>query len=170
MDLKFYIRDVADFPKPGIVFKDITPLLQNGKALQNAAEELVLLVGDVKIDKVVGMESRGFIFAPLLAHKLGAGFVPVRKPGKLPAAKISETFALEYGTDTLEMHVDAIKEGERVLIHDDVLATGGTASAVAKLVERAGGEIIQFNFLLELEFLNGRDKINRWQTKSLISY
>jgi adenine phosphoribosyltransferase len=170
MDLKFYIRDVADFPKPGIVFKDITPLLQNGKALQNAAEELVLLVGDVKIDKVVGMESRGFIFAPLLAHKLGAGFVPVRKPGKLPAAKISETFALEYGTDTLEMHVNAIKEGERVLIHDDVLATGGTASAVAKLVERAGGEIIQFNFLLELEFLNGRDKINQWQTKSLISY
>lgn len=170
MDLKFYIRDVADFPKPGIVFKDITPLLQNGKALQNAAEELVLLVGDVKVDKVVGMESRGFIFAPLLAHKLGAGFVPVRKPGKLPAAKISETFALEYGTDTLEMHVNAIKEGERVLIHDDVLATGGTASAVAKLVERAGGEIIQFNFLLELEFLNGRDKINQWQTKSLISY
>ena len=170
MDLKFYIRDVADFPKPGIVFKDITPLLQNGKALQNAAEELVLLVGDVKVDKVVGMESRGFIFAPLLAHKLGAGFVPVRKPGKLPAAKISETFALEYGTDTLEMHVNAIKEGERVLVHDDVLATGGTASAVAKLVERAGGEIIQFNFLLELEFLNGRDKINRWQTKSLISY
>ena len=170
MDLKFYIRDVADFPKPGIVFKDITPLLQNGKALQNTAEELVLLVGDVKIDKVVGMESRGFIFAPLLAHKLGAGFVPVRKPGKLPAAKISETFALEYGTDTLEMHVNAIKEGERVLIHDDVLATGGTASAVAKLVERAGGEIIQFNFLLELEFLNGRDKIDQWQTKSLISY
>lgn len=170
MDLKFYIRDVADFPKPGIVFKDITPLLQNGKALQNVAEELVLLVGDVKVDKVVGMESRGFIFGPLLAHKLGAGFVPVRKPRKLPAAKISETFALEYGTDTLEMHVDAIKEGERVLIHDDVLATGGTASAVAKLVERAGGEIIQFNFLLELEFLNGRDKINRWQTKSLISY
>jgi adenine phosphoribosyltransferase len=170
MDLKFYIRDVADFPKPGIVFKDITPLLQNGKALQNAAEELVLLVGNVKIDKVVGMESRGFIFAPLLAHKLGAGFVPVRKPGKLPAAKISETFTLEYGKDTLEMHVDAIKEGERVLIHDDVLATGGTASAVAKLVERAGGEIIQFNFLLELEFLNGRDKIDQWQTKSLISY
>ena len=131
MDLKFYIRDVADFPKPGILFKDITPLLQNRKALQNAAEELVLLVGDVKIDKVVGMESRGFIFGPLLAHKLGAGFVPVRKPGKLPAAKISETFALEYCTDTLEMHVDAIKEGERVLIHDDVLASGGTASAVA---------------------------------------
>ncbi len=170
MDLKFYIRDVADFPKPGILFKDITPLLQNRKALQNAAEELVLLVGDVKIDKVVGMESRGFIFGPLLAHKLGAGFVPVRKPGKLPAAKISETFALEYGTDTLEMHVDAIKEGERVLIHDDVLATGGTASAVAKLIERAGGEIVQFNFLLELEFLNGRDKIGQWQTKSLISY
>lgn len=170
MDLKFYIRDVENFPKQDILFKDITPLLQDGEALRKAAEELLLLVGDVKIDKVVGMESRGFIFGPLLAHKLGAGFIPVRKPGKLPSAKISETFALEYGTDTLEMHTDAIKVGDKVLIHDDVLATGGTASAVAKLVERAGGEIVQFNFLLELEFLNGRSRIAQWQTQSLISY
>lgn len=170
MDLKLYIRDVADFPKPGILFKDITPLLQDAKAMDRATEELVLLVKGLNIDKVVGMESRGFIFGPLLAHKIGAGFVPVRKPGKLPYDKISETFALEYGTDTLEMHVDAIQKGERVLIHDDVLATGGTASAVAKLVERAGGEIVQFNFLLELAFLNGRNRITEWPVKSLISY
>lgn len=170
MDLKLYIRDVADFPKPGILFKDITPLLQDAKAMDRATEELVLLVKGLNIDKVVGMESRGFIFGPLLAHKIGAGFVPVRKPGKLPYHKISETFALEYGTDTLEMHVDAIQKGERVLIHDDVLATGGTASAVAKLVERAGGEIVQFNFLLELAFLNGRNRITEWPVKSLISY
>lgn len=170
MDLRLYIRDVQDFPKPGITFKDITPLLQDVGALSKAAEELVLLVEEVQIDKVVGMESRGFIFGPLLAHKLGAGFVPVRKPGKLPYQKLSETFALEYGTDTLEMHVDAIQKGDRVLIHDDVLATGGTACAVAKLVERAGGEIVQFNFLLELSFLNGRSKIANWPVQSLISY
>ncbi len=170
MDFKRYIRDVKDFPKEGVLFKDITPLLQDGVALTKAAEELVLLVGDVKIDKVVGMESRGFIFGPILAQKLQAGFVPVRKPGKLPYKKLSESFALEYGSDTLEMHMDAIKEGEKVLIHDDVLATGGTASAVAKLVERAGGEIVQFNFLLELEFLKGRGKIATWPTRSLICY
>jgi len=170
MDFKRYIRDIKNFPKEGVLFKDITPLLQDRIAFQKAAEELALLVGNNKIDKVVGMESRGFIFGPLLAQKLNAGFVPVRKPGKLPYTKLSESFALEYGTDILEMHIDAIKEGDKVLIHDDVLATGGTASAVAKLVERAGGEIVQFNFLLELEFLQGRKKIADWQIRSLISY
>lgn len=170
MDLRLYIRDVADFPKPGIMFKDITPLLQDTKALEKAANGLALLVGDMQIDKVVGMESRGFIFGPLLAQKLGAGFVPVRKPGKLPYTKISETYALEYGTDTLEMHIDALKKGERVLIHDDVLATGGTASAVSKLVARTGAEIVQFNFLLELSFLKGRANIADWPVQSLITY
>ena len=170
MDFKAYIRDIKDFPKEGVLFKDITPLLQDSTALKNTAEELVVLVGDSKIDKVVGMESRGFIFGPILAHKLNAGFVPIRKPGKLPYERYSESFALEYGTDTLEMHIDAIKKGERVLIHDDVLATGGTASAVAKLVERAGGIIVQFNFLIELEFLNGKRKIAAWPTRSLITY
>jgi len=170
MDFKNYIRDIKDFPKEGVVFKDITPLLQDSIALVKAAEELASLVENVRIDKVVGMESRGFIFGPMLAQKLQAGFVPVRKPGKLPYMRFSESFALEYGEDILEMHVDAIKEGEKVLIHDDVLATGGTAGAVAKLVERAGGEIIQFNFLLELEFLKGRAKIADWPVRSLISY
>ncbi len=170
MDFKTYVRDIKDFPKEGILFKDITPLLQDSTALKNAADALVALVGNTKIDKVVGMESRGFIFGPILAYKLNAGFVPIRKPGKLPYERFSESFALEYGTDTLEMHIDAIKKGDRVLIHDDVLATGGTASAVAKLVERSGGVIVQFNFLLELEFLNGRAKIEAWPTRSLINY
>jgi len=170
MDLKQYVRDVKDFPKQGVIFKDITPLLQDRVALQKATEGLVNLVGDMKIDKVVGMESRGFIFAPLLAHRLNAGFVPVRKPGKLPHNKLSESFILEYGTDILEIHSDAINKGDKVLVHDDVLATGGTASAVAKLVARAGGEITQFNFLLELTFLNGRDKLASWPVRSLLSY
>lgn len=170
MDFKTYVRDIKDFPKEGILFKDITPLLQDSTALKNAADALVALVGNTKIDKVVGMESRGFIFGPILAYKLNAGFVPIRKPGKLPYERFSESFALEYGTDILEMHIDAIKKGDRVLIHDDVLATGGTASAVAKLVERSGGVIVQFNFLLELEFLNGRAKIEAWPTRSLIPY
>ena len=170
MDLKQYVRDVKDFPKQGIIFKDITPLLQDRVALQKATEGLANLVGDMKIDKVVGMESRGFIFAPLLAHRLNAGFVPVRKPGKLPHNKLSESFILEYGTDILEIHSDAINKGDKVLVHDDVLATGGTASAVAKLVARAGGEITQFNFLLELTFLNGRDKLASWPVRSLLSY
>lgn len=170
MDLKQYIRDIKNFPKEGVLFKDITPLLQDGKALHKAAEGLMDLIGDANIDKVVGMESRGFIFGSILAHKLNAGFVPIRKPGKLPHNKLSESFALEYGTDVLEMHSDAIRKGDKVLIHDDVLATGGTAGAVAKLIERAGGEIVQFNFLLELKFLNGSNKIAAWPTHSLISY
>ena len=170
MDLKRYVRDIKDFPKEGIVFKDITPLLQDKVALQKATEGLVDLVGDLKIDKIVGMESRGFIFAPILAYRLNAGFVPIRKPGKLPHNKLSESFELEYGEDILEMHSDAINAGDKVLVHDDVLATGGTASAVAKLVARAGGEIVQFNFLLELTFLNGRDKVATWPVRSLLSY
>ncbi|MHC5201123.1 adenine phosphoribosyltransferase [Myroides sp. LJL119] len=165
-----YIRDVQDFPKPGVVFKDITPLLNNHQALVQTTKALLELVGNQKIDKVVGMESRGFFFASILAKELNAGFVPVRKPNKLPYKKVSQQYSLEYGTDILEMHQDAIKPGEKVLIHDDVLATGGTAQAVCKLVESLGGEIVQLNFLMELGFLHGREKIKNYQVKSLITY
>ncbi|WP_298472856.1 adenine phosphoribosyltransferase [uncultured Maribacter sp.] len=170
MDLNTYIRDIKDYPKEGIVFKDITPLLKDAKALHYAASALKELVKDVKVDKVVGMESRGFFFAPILARELNAGFVPVRKPGKLPSRIIKETYELEYGTDTLEIHADGISKGEKVLIHDDVLATGGTAEAVCKLVERLGGEIVQCNFLLELDFLKGNKKLKGYEISSLLHY
>ena len=162
MTLNQYIRDIQDFPKPGIGFKDITPLLANPKAVKECMALLINSLKEKKIDVVVGVESRGFFFATLLAYELGAGFVPVRKPKKLPYDTLSATYELEYGTDTLEVHTDAIKKGDRVLIHDDVLATGGTAKAVCELVERLGGEIVQCNFLMELSFLNGRDKISRY--------
>jgi len=170
MDLKHYIRDVQDFPEKGIVFKDITPLLKDPIALKFAAEALLALVENQHIDKVVGMESRGFFFAPLLASGLKAGFVPVRKLGKLPSKTIKETYDLEYGTDTLELHSDSIEKGEKILVHDDVLATGGTASAVCKLVERLGGEIVQCNFLIELDFLKGGKKLKDYSVKSLLRY
>lgn len=170
MNLQDYIRDIPDFPKPGILFKDITPLLSDPKASKFALDSLLELTSDLKIDKVVGIESRGFFFATLLADRLGAGFVPVRKPNKLPFDKISQEFELEYGTDRLEIHKDAISKGERVLIHDDVLATGGTAEATCKLVEELGGEIVQCNFLIELSFLNGGDRLSNYNIKSLIKY
>ncbi|WP_405398670.1 adenine phosphoribosyltransferase [Maribacter sp. Asnod2-G09] len=170
MDFKSLIRDVPDFPKEGVVFKDITLLLQNPKALKETTNALYELLEGQKIDKVVGMESRGFIFGPLLADKLNAGFVPVRKPGKLPSATLRETYDLEYGTDTLEIHIDGIEKGDRVLIHDDVLATGGTANATCKLIEKLGGEIVQCNFLIELTFLEGGTKINSYPVKSLMKY
>lgn len=170
MDIKSYIRDVQDFPKQGILFKDITPLLSNAETLKTSIAGLLEMIGNVRIDKVIGMESRGFIFGPILAEKLHAGFIPVRKPGKLPSSTLSESFDLEYGTDSLEMHTDAIKKGDKVLIHDDVIATGGTAKAVCKLVERLGGEVVQINFLIELEFLEGRKKLKGYETKSLLKY
>lgn len=170
MNLQDYIRDIPDFPKPGILFKDITPLLNDSIASKFAIDSLLELISDLKIDKVVGIESRGFFFATLLADRLGAGFVPVRKPNKLPFDKISQEFELEYGTDRLEIHKDAISKGERVLIHDDVLATGGTAEAACKLVEKLGGEIVQCNFLIELSFLKGRDKLSEYNIGSLINY
>lgn len=170
MDLRSLIRDVPDFPKEGVIFKDITLLLQNPDALKETTNALIKLLNGQKIDKVVGMESRGFIFGPMLANKLNAGFVPIRKPGKLPSATLSETYDLEYGTDTLEIHIDAIEKGDKVLIHDDVLATGGTANAACKLIERLGGEIVQCNFLIELTFLNGSSKINGYPTQSLLKY
>ena len=168
--IEHYIRDIQDFPKPGILFKDIAPLLQDPKAVELCLNALLDKIGDTKIDKVVGIESRGFFFGTLLAQKLGAGFVPVRKPGKLPYKTISESYTLEYGTDTLEMHEDAIVKGERVLIHDDVLATGGTAKAVCKLVEKLEGNIVQCNFIMQLNFLNGKEKICSYDVKSVLEY
>jgi len=169
-ELEHYIRDIQDFPKEGISFKDIATLLQDPKGIDLCLENLMNLIEDEKIDKVVGIESRGFFFATLLAQKLNAGFIPVRKPGKLPYKTISQSYDLEYGTDTLEIHIDAIKKGERVLIHDDVLATGGTAEAVCKLVESLGGEIVQVNFIMILDILNGKDKLNGYSVKSALNF
>lgn len=169
-NLENLIRDVPDFPKPGIIFKDITPILQDAGALKLTLEKLSEGLSGKKIDKVVGIEARGFLFGTMLAEKLGAGFVPIRKAGKLPAATFKEPYTLEYGIDALEMHEDAISKGERVLVHDDVLATGGTAEATCKLVEKAGGEIVQCNFLIELGFLNGREKLGGRKVKSLFCY
>lgn len=165
-----FIRDIPDFPKPGIIYKDITPLLQDPAATRKATDALFALLKDQRIDKVVGIESRGFFFATLLAQKLGAGFVPIRKPGKLPFHTHEESYSLEYGEDTLEIHKDAIQNGERVLIHDDVLATGGTAAAACNLVKKMGGEIVQCNFLMELGFLNGREKLKPYDVASLVRY
>lgn len=170
LKLTSYIRDIQDFPKRGVVFKDITPLLQDPEAMKAAADQLFEHLPDVKIQKVVGVESRGFIFGVLLAERLKAGFVPVRKPGKLPSQKISASYMLEYGEDTLEIHQDAIESGENVLIHDDLLATGGTAEASCRLVEQLGGNIVQLSFLVELAFLKGREKLPRYQVSSLLQY
>ena len=170
MRLEDYIRDIKDFPKPGIVYKDITPLLQNPEAMREAVARFLEEIGTAEIDKVVGIESRGFFFATLLAEKLNAGFVPIRKPGKLPFKTLRESYSLEYGEDTLEIHSDAIKPGERVIIHDDVLATGGTAAAACKLIEKMGGEIIQCNFLMDLAFLNGKEKLTPNKIVSLFTF
>ncbi len=170
MDLSPYIRDIENFPKPGVVFKDITPLLKDPKALKEAAQSLLRFTADIKVDKVVGVDSRGFFFAPLLAQKMDAGFVPVRKSGKLPFDTLSEPYELEYGQEILEIHSDAIEKGDKVLVHDDVLATGGTARAVCKLVERLGGEVVQCNFLIQLTFLKGAEKLNGYPIKSLLQY
>lgn len=170
IDLKDYIREVKDFPKKGISYKDITPLLQDRGAMKYAVNLFMASLKGKQIDKVVGIESRGFFFATLLAERLDAGFIPVRKPGKLPYNTHQETYELEYGTDTLEIHEDAIKKGEKVLLHDDVLATGGTALATCKLIEKCGGEIVQCNFLVELGFLKGRQKLKNYEVKSLLDY
>ena len=170
MKLENYIRDIQGFPKEGILFKDITPLLNDAKATHECLKILVVSLKGQKINKVVGAESRGFLFGMLLAQELNAGFVPVRKPNKLPYETISASYALEYGTDTLEIHKDAIQKGDKVLIHDDVLATGGTAKAVCELVEKLGGEIVQLNFLMELTFLNGREKIKEYDIFAAVTY
>jgi adenine phosphoribosyltransferase len=170
-DLKSYIREVPDFPKPGINFFDITTLLKDPTALRMTVDRFAwLFAGGHRVDKVVGIESRGFWFGPSLAYSLNAGFVPVRKPGKLPAKKVSESYELEYGTDRIEMHADAVEAGEHVLIVDDVVATGGTALATAKMVEGLGGKVTGFGFIVELTFLPGRQKLAGYEVESLIRY
>ena len=169
-DLKKLIRDVPDFPIKGIVFKDITTLLKSAKGLKETSKQLFELAKDKNITKVVGIESRGFIFGSSIAEKLDAGFVPTRKPGKLPAETLSETYTLEYGEDTIEIHKDAIEPGDKILLHDDLLATGGTMEAAVKLIEKMGGEIVQISFLIELSFLKGRDKLKDYEVHSLVQY
>lgn len=170
MSLEKYIREVQDFPKEGIGFKDITPLLLDSEARKECLTILLSSVRDKRIDKVIGVESRGFFFGILLAEALNVGFIPVRKPKKLPYHTISASYDLEYGSDALEIHIDAIQKGDKVLIHDDVLATGGTAKAVCELVERLGGEIVQVNFLMELSFLNGREKLTGKELFAALTY
>ena len=168
--LRKLIRDVPDFPKPGILFRDITPLLQQPAGLSLAVEFLTQPYRDQHIDVVVGAESRGFIFGTAVARNLTAGFIPIRKPGKLPADKRSVTYDLEYGTDTLEIHADAIRPEQRVLMVDDLLATGGTMRACCELVEQLGGNIVAVAFLIELAGLEGRDKLTQWDIYSVIRY
>ena len=164
------IRDVPNFPKPGIVFKDITPLLANGPLFAKAIDLLAERYAGQKIDTVLGIESRGFIVGAALAYKLGAGFSVVRKPGKLPYDTHSASYELEYGTDTLEIHVDALRPNARVIIADDLIATGGTAMATAELVSKLGGTVVECAFIIELAFLKGRDKLKKFGVFSLIQY
>ncbi len=168
--LRQAIRDVPGFPKPGIIFKDITPILADPALFRETIEALARLFRDERIAKVLGIESRGFIFGPPLAFQLKAGFVPARKPGKLPRETIREPYALEYGNDSLEIHRDALERGERVLVVDDLLATGGTASAATRLVEKVGGVVVGVAFVVELEFLGGREKLKGHRIHSLVRY
>lgn len=170
MDLTKKIREVENFPKEGINFKDITTLLKDKEAFKYMVDQLAEQLFDLDIDIVVGPESRGFLVGAPVAYKIGAGFVPVRKPGKLPAEFIRHEYELEYGTDALEIHKDAIQPGQRVAILDDLLATGGTMLATAKLIEALGGEVVSMNFLIELAFLNGRDVLKNYNSKALITY
>ena len=169
-DLKKLIREVPDFPKPGILFYDITTLLRDKNGFRTVIDRLTEQLAPLKPDYVLGIEARGFIFASALAYALGAGFVPVRKPKKLPGERVSVTYALEYGTDTLEMHTGAITDGRCILIIDDLLATGGTALATAQLVERNGGKVAGLGFVVELTFLNGRKKLDGYDVFSLMQY
>lgn len=170
MDLASTIRSVPDFPIAGILFYDITTLLKNPVALKESIDRLTAQYQNTGVDMVVGIESRGFIFGIPLAYNLGVGFVPVRKPGKLPAETIAESYALEYGTNTLEVHVDAVEKGQKVLIVDDLLATGGTAKATCNLVEKLGGQVVGLAFAIELTFLNGRDTLKGYDVFSLLQY
>ncbi len=170
MNLKDFIKDVPDYPKPGIIFKDITPLLGDKDAFVFVINNFAERFADKKIDAVVGIDARGFLLAAPVAYKLGAGLAIVRKPGKLPRKTICEDYTLEYAANTLEMHEDAISPGQNVLIVDDVLATGGTMEATVKMVRKLGGNIVGIGFLMELGFLNGRDKLKDFEIFSLISY
>ncbi len=169
-ELKRHIREVPDWPKPGILFYDITTLLQNAGAFARLIDLLSERYVGQQIDVVAGIEARGFIFGPALAYRLNAGFVPIRKPRKLPSKTISIQYALEYGQDTLEMHADAVRPGQRVLIVDDLIATGGTALAAAQLIEKTGGTVAEMAFIVELTFLQGREKMNPYPVFSLLQY
>ncbi len=169
-DLKKLIREVPDYPKPGILFYDLTTLLKDKQGFHTLFDRLCEHYQGHTVDVVAGIEARGFIFAPVLAYQLGAGFVPIRKPKKLPAETASVSYALEYGTDTLEIHKDAVKPGQRVIICDDLLATGGTAAATAKLIQQLGGTVEGAAFAVELTFLNGRSKLNGVDVFALIQY
>lgn len=168
--LKEKIRDLHDWPQKGVIFRDITTVLMDPEAFRAAIDALYDQLKDMDFSKIVAVESRGFIFGATLAYKMGKGFIPVRKPGKLPCETISQSYELEYGTDTIEMHKDAVLEGEKVVILDDLIATGGSAGAAASLVEKAGGSVEALVFLIELEFLNGRDKLPGYKIHSIIKY
>ena len=170
MDLRPFIRDIPDFPKPGVVFKDITPLMADGPALDAAVRSLADLARPLSPDVVIGAEARGFLLGPALARELGAGFVLARKPGKLPHETVSAEYELEYGIDALELHSDAVAAGARVLVHDDLLATGGTAKALCELVEAVGGTVVACGFLIELSFLRGRERLAGYDVEALIAY
>jgi adenine phosphoribosyltransferase len=169
-DLKQFIREVPDFPKPGILFYDITTLLSDPLALRMTVDRFTWLFAHLDVHKVIGIESRGFMFAPILAYNLNAGFVPVRKPGKLPWKTHRSEYALEYGTDALEIHEDAVGAGDRVVVIDDVLATGGTASAAGELVRRLGADILAYSIVIELTFLNGREKLGGTPVNVAVHY
>lgn len=170
MDLTKFIADVPDFPKEGILFRDITPLMADGAAFKDACDQIIGFAKEVGAELVVGPESRGFIFGCPVSHALGVGFVPVRKPNKLPRETVSYKYDLEYGSNELHMHVDSVKKGQKVLIVDDLLATGGTVEAAIKLVEQLGGEVVGCAFLIELVDLKGREKLNNYKVKTLIKY
>ncbi len=170
MNVADYIRTIPDFPKPGIQFRDVTTLFGNPLGLQSAANELINLSLNKGITKVAGIDARGFIMGGILAQALGVGFVPIRKKGKLPYHVYREEYALEYGTDSIEIHQDAIDKGEKVLLHDDLLATGGTAVAAARLIEKCGGEVVQISFIVELPSLDGRAKLSSYDVHSLIVF
>lgn len=170
MDLKDKIRVIPDFPSPGIRFKDITTLLQDGEAFQAAVNQMIEFAKDKDADIIAGPESRGFMFAAPMAFAMGKGFVPVRKPGKLPHETISMDYALEYGKDSLEIHKDAVKPGQKVIIADDLLATGGTIGSTVKLFEKLGAEVVGVVFLIELTYLNGREKLKGYDVLSLVQY
>jgi len=170
MELKEIIRTIPDFPEPGVLFRDITPVLQSPEYLAAAVDAIASEVKDLDFDLVLGPESRGFIFGAPAAYNLHKGFVPIRKAGKLPFTTVSKTYELEYGKSTIEMHIDAIKPGQRVVIIDDLLATGGTCKAIAELVEQMGGEVAAMVFLIELEGLNGREILGKYDVRSIVKY
>ncbi|MDF2612843.1 MAG: adenine phosphoribosyltransferase [Clostridia bacterium] len=170
MDLYTLIRDIKDFPTEGILFRDITPLLQDSNGLKESIDSIAEVLQDVDFDLIVGPESRGFIFGVPTAYKMNKGFVPVRKPGKLPFEHISQTYDLEYGTSTIEIHIDAVQKGQKVVIVDDLLATGGTTKAIVDVIEKLGGEVVKIVYLIELEGLKGRDVLQGYNISSLLKY